>query len=199
MQERFEFNLDFSKKLSDDNDHSTIHHNDEAPNDTYRAGYDAGIKFQKEVDQDLALRLIDQIHMRLNETNSFEKNKANQIYNLLLDSLEKILRSIIVDINIKDMIDCDQFGIKSLLESFLEPLELKILISPEDHRAISESELVDRNRLNLLMTPSPEIKLHDFEISWRDGGIIFDHDEVINQLQIGLQNHTNSEPKLPTL
>ena len=187
---RFEFDQDFSVLTSTGIEPETLAAQDSRIGEAYRAGFADGQREIENINQIKLQSLLAEIKHQIDVANQIRQQRDTAIFETLATSLQEFFEHVMANLDIRALIERDQFGLRTLLGSFLSKKDLKIYVSADLHASYlgEQTDVIG----NLPVIIDADLSHKDFELRWDNGGAIFkSHDVLTAYLSIiSKLNHT---------
>lgn len=176
---RFEFDADFSQHATSLNTDLSSSQRDEQHELAYRQGFSDGQSQSRSDDSALIINLLTTIQAALQDRLSWQKSYYNDVLNGMIPTLDHFLCHLTKQIRIEAIIESNQFGLRDLLDRLSPDDDPSIHVSENVYHAITDALSGEPTSPHLPFVKDSAIADHDFEIRWRNGGVVYSSEELI--------------------
>lgn len=204
MHSRFLFEDDFSsaKPSQKAGDGDTASYDAVPEIRSYEAGFDDGYKAAKNDEYALLTKSLQQISSQLRAIEDDRASRYQAFEKQILAALFDVIRHCASELHPIAILLSPNFGFIDILKTLNSEARLSITLSPQDYLACKEA-LEDSELPIHSVAEDGKLQSGHFELSWQDGGIIFDRarlETTYQELAIhyGFQSSQQDQSPEPT-
>lgn len=178
---RFEFEIDFSPQNARASGEVMASQRTEREEAAYHEGFEDGQVQRSADDKASAINLLTAIQADLLDRKKWQSQYHDNVMALIIPTFDRLLGHIAKHIKIDAIIETNQFGMKDLLDRLTADEDPKIYVSEEVYQTLNTTLPDEASNQQLVFAQDDNISGHDFEIRWRNGGVMYSSEVLIDR------------------